>query len=422
MLLLFRNRPAAGRRNGPPFFFWSRVNGPNFFPALAVLFFFVFLPATAISAELTVAPSLAVSGRYTDNIFLAEKNKEEDLYTRFTPALQLRQRNERGELSLDGQFDIYAYFDKSSLNSVDQRYSISGSYGLTPVLSVNAGGRYEKDFQPDREVSTSGLVFSSSKREKHSESFGMNWMVSEKTTIGATVSSGRNKYEDDEYSNYSSQSYSLEISTNLSRYFVETSGLLFLSHSRYDYDLSDVEYTMAALGLGKSLNEKYSVFGWVGPAYSKTEFEYYPWMDTEEWSGTANVSINGEFEKSSLNCSLSYRLEPDSYSSGGVNRTTLSGGYTKRLKADLRMGLSASYFRNESTAKNFLSRDRDETNLQISPRFFCNLTDDLALEANYRLVRLNDKATDQVKTQNSFFLRLTWRHRYRDTELAEIFK
>jgi opacity protein-like surface antigen len=365
-----------------------------------------------LGAERTVTPEISLGARYNDNIHFTANDKEGDSYTVVAPVIQLRQRDERGDINIKGTVESFTYMERSELDSVDPEIAANGVYALSPVFSANASGLYKIDYQSDRAITSSGLVSTNSKREQNQGSLGVDWALSEQTTIGAKASLGRTIYEDPGYSDFTSQTYSLDLSRNLSRYVAETMGLLHLTRSHYDYDYSQSDYTTAALGFGKKLDEKYSLTAWAGPSLIETVYTSGPFSETEEWGTTAHCSLDGKFEKSTINLSFTYDLQPDSFNSTSVKRMALKGSYSRRVVSDLRIGIGASYFRNESTEQDFFStNDTNEDTLNISPSIQYQITDDLGLKVSYNYSRIDENdSSENSRTQNSAFLQLTWNH------------
>jgi len=398
--------------------FWGRNGTSCFQPApifvllLAVSLICFFTAKPVAGAERTVTPQISLGSRYNDNIHFTEKDKESDSYTVVSPAIQLRQQDERGDINIKGTINSFTYMERSELDSIDSEIAANGAYALSPVFSANASGLYKNDYQSDRDITSSGLVSTNSKREQNQGALGLNWALSEKTTMGTKASLGRTIYEDPEYSDFTSQAYSMDFSHNLSRFVAETTGLLHLTRSRYDYDFSQSDYTTAALGFEKKLNEKFNLIAWAGPSLIETV--YGSFLKTEEWGTTAHCSLDGQFEKSTMNLSFTYDLQPDSFNGTSVKRMALKGSYLKRMSSDLRLGIEASYFRNEATEQEIISTtDTSEDTFNVSPRGLYQITNDLELEFCYNFSRIDDNGyAESSRTQNSILVQLNWRHSF----------
>jgi len=186
-----------------------------------------------VASESVVSPSISLGTKYSDNIFFSAQDAESDFYTVITPAVQLLQRNERGELAVKGKIDSFSYADNSSLNSLDSEVSANGSYALSPLFSFNASSLHKVDSQADREIASSGLISTNSKREQNRESLGLEWALSEKTVVGSQASYSTMRYEDKDYSDMRSGSYNLSVRSDLSQYLSETTGFVDLAQRRY---------------------------------------------------------------------------------------------------------------------------------------------------------------------------------------------
>lgn len=370
-------------------------------------------------AEFSIIPSASLGARFSDNIHFTSDQKESDSSIVFSPGLEFRQRVERGEIKVKGKVYSYTYANNSEQDSVGKEISANGHYALSRIASINAAGQYKIDSELDSEITTSGLVYSRSRREDVKQSIGVDWALSEKTSLGTSMAFGQTTYEDDAYSDRTTQSYSINISSNFSRYLSETTGSFGLSHSRYDYDRSKSEYSTAIFGLSKNLSEKYAVFISAGPSYLRTKYKASSLEATGEWGAAVTCSFDAKQANGSWNLTLNHTVEPDSSTNKSVKRSSVSSSYWRKLSADLSIGISASYFNNESSGSDILfSSATYENTYNISPRFTYRISNDLRLEGNYRFSRIDDTQSDNSRTQNSLFFQLIWQHDISENDLS----
>lgn len=363
-----------------------------------------------VASESVVSPSISLGTKYSDNIFFSAQDAESDFYTVLTPAVQLLQRNERGELAVKGKIDSFSYADNSSLNSLDSEVSANGSYALSPLFSFNASSLHKVDSQADREIASSGLISTNSKREQNRESLGLEWALSEKTVVGSQASYSTMRYEDKDYSDMRSGSYNLSVRSDLSQYLSETTGFVDLAQRRYDYEGSQVsDYTTVTIGLEKKLNEQYSILAWVGPSLIETDYDNPYLQAGKEWGVTAHCSVDAEFETSSLRLSLTNEVAPDNFSNTTVERTTVGGGWSKQISADMRVGIWSSYFLNESSGSDAVfNRNSGKKTLNILPRITYKISDNFTVEAEYGYSRVEYTDYDSNIERNSFFINFRW--------------
>lgn len=366
-----------------------------------------------------MVPSVTAEAKYNDNIYYRDENKEEDIIIVISPGIEVRNRVERGTISVKGRAYSYTYADNSTLDSVDTEIAAEGQYAVSRVVFVNGSVKYVQDHQIDRDITSTGQVASSFERENLQASAGASWALSEKTTVGAQLSLGQRTYDDPDTSDVDTQSVTLSYSTNLSKWFNETTGLAYLSHSRYNYESSLVKYTSLTIGSEKRFDEKYSILATFGPSFVQTEYDNFSIFDSEEWGVAARLQLDGRIsEGTRFDIFLSHKVEPDSYGETTVVRTGLKGNYWSRISNDLSFGLSASYFHNESSGDSSFDVYEDEDTFNFSPRLKYKITDDLDLELAYRYSLQKDNERGEDKDQNSIFFRLIWSHRYGDDDLA----
>lgn len=386
----------------------------------AVMVSMVLQASPASGAQFTITPSASLGFRYNDNIHFTDSDETEDFSTVVSPGIQVRQRAERGEIQVNGKVYSFTYVNNDELNSIDSEISAEGQYALTSVVKANASLVYKADNQPDRDITSSGIESTNSKRVQTNESIGLMWASSERTSIGASLFHGNTEYEDEGYSDYSSQGFNLNISTNISRYISETTAICNLSRNLYEYDSTNTTVVSASIGFEKSLSEKYSVLAWLGPSLVQTEFTDSRFKDSDEWGAMAHFSVKGNLKNSSLNVSVTHKVDPGSFSNSTVSKTSLGLDYSRELSSDLTAGMSTSYFHNKSsdTANILLLNAIDENTLNISPHIFYKFTKDLGLEVRYRLSLIEDNNNDNERMQNSIFMQLIWMYELEKSDLA----
>jgi hypothetical protein len=367
----------------------------------------------ARGAECTLTPSMSLGMGYNDNILFSGSNEKSGFYTVSSPALQLTRRDERGELNMAGKLSSFVYAGNGAFDSIDTEISADGKYALTPRLSVNASGQYKTDSQPDSYLTTTGLVSTNTQSEKNQQSLGLDWDVSEVTSLDGQMSFGKTQYENQAYSDYRVQTYGLGLKRKLDRLLSETTGLANLSYSRYDYTLSRSHYATATLGFLRNINEKYSLTAWAGPSLIETDYTFAPFQTTRQWGATTHLALDETLEKSTINLTFTYDLEPDSLSDTSVKRAALSGSYLYRITYELSAGITASYFNNKSAGQgNALVNAVDENTYNIGPRLLYQINNDWGVEADYRFSRIISTITDSSRTQNSIFIQINWNHSF----------
>ena len=94
----------------------------------------------------TLIPSLDVSERFDDNIFLTVHDRKSDFITEFTPRLTLEYHSDRFNLS--GSYSVVAqyYAETTDLNNFgdNQQGVLTLDYRATPEFSVSVAGYYAR--------------------------------------------------------------------------------------------------------------------------------------------------------------------------------------------------------------------------------------------------------------------------------------
>lgn len=375
------------------------------------------------AAEFTVTPSASVGTKYSDNIDFTAKNKKGDFYNIYSPSVQLQKRDERGEFNIKGAVNSFTYMERTEYDSIDHEIWANATHSLNSVLSLNAFCQQKIDNQSDRAIASSGLISTHSEREQNQKSLGLDWLVSEKTTLGSRAIFGDMQYGDHKYTDNTSKTYTFDIKSNLSKYSPETIGLLSFSHSKYDYDLSQNNYyTTITLGFRKDLNEKFSFTTIAGPSLFETKYKSIQLQESQDWGTAVNCSLDVKLEKSDINISFANEIAPDSFNNTSVNRMTLKGTYLTAFSSKTRGGVAASYYRNETAENDKLSNSSDNNNtINITPKFIYQITDDISLEAVYNLSRVDEKSDNsENREQNSVFLQLSWSRAFNKSDIFQL--
>ncbi len=85
------------------------------FLVVAVILLLIFSPSLA-EAKWSLTPRVSVEGQYDDNIFLTERNEQDDFITTVSPGVNLNYQAPTGEIILDYEFRRSFYSDFSELD------------------------------------------------------------------------------------------------------------------------------------------------------------------------------------------------------------------------------------------------------------------------------------------------------------------
>ncbi|MEM2983405.1 MAG: hypothetical protein QXH17_09630 [Candidatus Bathyarchaeia archaeon] len=398
-----------------------------------LLVLFSIVSGEARGEEFKLTPSIGIKEVFNDNVFLTEKNKEEDLITTIFPGIEISNRTERLNINLNARWDIITYASNEELNFLNHNYKAMVTYSLYPALRLSAEGSVTRDFSIDRDIEVTGLVTKALKRYKYNFSGGAQYALTEKTRAEFSYSHERVDYSHDpEYLDTKSNGFNLGLTHDLSEYILNTVGRINFGYFRYEFQENKVDYYYGTLGIGLSLTEKWSLLVDGGASYTISEFEaerlkfvpYFPFLITvrerekEEgtgWVAQATISYRGERtargERTRGDLTFNHRVMPASGTVGVTERTSVSLSLFSRFTYELSGRLSASYYINKAERGKYSQSSINETTFIVSPQLRYEFTDDIALEASHSFYFGRDREAHADVSRNLFIMSLVFKHR-----------
>jgi len=366
-------------------------------------------PVEALADDFTVTPSISLRQEYNDNILFSADGELDDFITTLTPALRLRERTERFDLKIESELDAVGYWEYDKLNAFDTRQNASAAYRLTPLLSLSAAARYEKDSRSDRDLETTGQALRHSKREKQYYSGGFQWTPSETVQTAITGFYGRNDYDYRRYVDSEYGGFSAAAAMDLAGYLPKATGKANFAYVRYDYTTTITKDYLFTVGLDYDISERLTVSGELGPRFTRSD--YYG-RSGENWGVGGKLGADFQVDElTGLSFFISQETADRSGGGGTVDRTTVDFSIRRKIHGELSMALDARYRRNKSQ-DDISIYDTDEDYYSLSPRLTYKLTDDLSVQTVYRYTTLKEDvsgAGTRVTRRNLVFAELTCR-------------
>lgn len=375
----------------------------------------LFFAPAALADQREVTPSIALQQEYNDNVYFSARSRKADLVTTLSPALTLLNNTERLQAGLKLQWDSASYYDNPALDSIDQEYSGSVRYAVSPLMRLSSSADYRSDSRIDRDFSQTGLLQGPVRRERYTFALGGEYALSEEMEAQLNYSFAGEYYESPVYTDQRSHDLSFALERDLSRLLPRTRGRLHLGMTSFDDQYSQVYNYSATMGIQRSWDERFSVFADLGPRYTRSSHGTGSWPDPGErqstgfgLSGQAGVTYKGERDNASL--VFSHNVTAASGRSGTVERTALQGHIGRNLNESSRLSLSAGYAANSSSEDTPQGQATDEMSLWLQPKLSYSLNDDLALEASYNYALVHNRQADSEAQRNLLMLRLVFRY------------
>lgn len=370
------------------------------------------LSAPSVQAdEKKLIPSVEVREEYNDNLFLTQDNRLHDTITTVSPGLEYLRRSERGQIDLTGRVHSIHYADHGELDSTGEELSASGGYSLSELLWLGADTLWNRDAQLGRDLETTGLFNTTSRRTRKNYDLSGRLQLSERDMLQINAGLSQDRYSDPQFSDVNGKTGRLTWSSDFSRYVPNLVGQVLFDYGRYEYTTAKVNTYTLGIGGEKKMSEVWSVNGWLGPSCTETEYLFGTGLLSKDTSLSGNLGLERKWETGSLSLALSQSVAPDSGENGTVSRSSLSSSYTRQLTGDLSLGLDLRYFRNKTVSSN-PSLNIDERSYQIAPKMSYRLTDDIRLESAYQHIYIDYKNDGTSRQQNLVFMKVVFSHRF----------
>lgn len=381
--------------------------------------------APAEGARLELIPSLAVREEFSDNLFFDADDEETDWLTTVTPALQLKQQDERRLLQATARLDALRYVANDDLDAIDQHYLASINYRWTPRLAVSGQAQYTRDSRPDRDLEETGLVLSNERRDQETFGGSAEYAVSERSRLSLGYNFSRLDYQEDESadsdSHYAILGWHTEITERLK-------SITNFNYSHSEFKGARLDNAVLETGFAYAACEQWSLQALAGARYTRSRYEelipVYGFFlgvpilvdvvkqdsSSSDWGWVAQLSASWQGELSSASLSLQRQVRLASGRTGSTETTALIISGSHRLGENLFLNLSGGYYLNQANANEFAGSGIDEKTLRLSPGLRYRWNEDLDITLGYSTTLLEDQEADQDTTRNLAFIRLDYQY------------
>jgi hypothetical protein len=370
----------------------------------------------AMADEFKVIPSLALSEGYNDNILYDTSNPISSWVTTVSPGLMLTNKTEKLDLMLSGLVDIVRYHEESNYNSENQYYKGRLGYTFSPRGSVQAEGGWSRDYQPDRDIYTTGIALNNTQRDRTYAGLTGNWVLTERLSAGVSYFFEQDNYDAPELSDLTGNQFSIGLYHNLG---LATKGRFNVGYASYRFSAQDTNSLWGTVGIEHRYHELWTIVADAGGRFARTkyqvtELQFVPPFflvpvavdkTSEVWSGVGKVSLNYTGEKTTASLSAGYDLSPASGLNGAAQRTSFVFDIRHRLTYEFSAALSTGYFLNYAAAGDYGTGSIDEATTFVIPSLRYEFTKDMYLEMLYNYATTDYRNSDTSAQRNLVYLR-----------------
>lgn len=353
---------------------------------------------------------------YNSNIYFSPKDEKGDYITRTKAGLEWLNRSERAEVFLSGFLTPYFYWKESDLSALDQDYLGRLSWRASERLTVGADAELHFDYEPDRVLTTSGIVFNNDRRIRQRYRPHGSWNSSELDLWRGEYVYAREDWRatlGNNAQDWEHHALGLGYTRELGARRGMSQGLADVGFGQYDYQTSDSRYLFATVGIRQRLSELVMVSGNVGPLLLDSEYKVMEPTGTRSGDDTklgflGRVSLEYAAERTEINLSAYRDINPSGGGSGVLRRTAfiLDSGY--RLTESLRPGLYFACFLNRSENQEYTGGRIDRLTSFVTPNLRWELVRDLMLELGYSFVYGEDRSANEESHRHYIYAELTF--------------
>ena len=383
----------------------------------------IICPVPARPDEFKLTPSLTVSEKYNDNIFLTDSDVQKDWVTVLAPGFELVDRTERFDLNLKARLDDIHYNDPQDLNAVDQFYSGRVRFAVNDKMTLAPSAGFSRDSQPDREIDSTGLILSTGRRDKQNYGLSMDYRLHDKTMASVSYKYDAERYDQADQTDWWSQAVSLDLVSDLDRWLRGT-GRLNIGYAHYHFEGNTIDSYSATVGLKRDFSEKWSLLADVGGRYTDSSFEVLQAtlvppativITSEErsnrgWGTVGQLVMAYKDDFTTGNVTLKKDIMPASGRNGMADRTLVSFDLCRRFTYEFQGFVKGGYYLNKSDSGDYAVQEIDEETMRGDVGVRYEFTRDMFLEFSYGYTKTRDRSNDTDADRNLLLLRFFIQH------------
>jgi hypothetical protein len=369
-------------------------------------------PTGVMADEFNLIPSLALREEYNDNIFFSYSDTIDDFITTVSVGLELTERTDQLDLSLLGIVSPFFYADNSEWDDVDQDYVGIINYQVNPYLGVNANARYNVSNRPDRDVYTTGLVLSNTRRKNQAYGVGLDYTLTENSAMAVFFNYSKSKWDEVNFLNQNQKDYStgLNYTHNLNQWWDETTGRLNVGFDRFEFETSDTNNYFTTIGVQHGFSQTINLLIDVGVRYTDANFLSSQLVEENNKSyggiGQVILRIQGELTQGSV--SVRWGITPASGRGRTVERSEAVLNLGRRLAEKLTIGIAGGFYHNSADKDEFSALKIDEDTYYIQPTIQWEIFERFNLQAGYNFIYIDDHAVSNDRKQNMVYLQASY--------------
>jgi len=395
--------------------------------SFCLLVFTILFAPSAPAAEVSLQPSVGITGEYNDNIDFSRVYEEDDFLTRIRPALDVDYKTDLLSLRGSGAVTVIRYLDETRRNTEYYDFGFDGAYNVTERLTAEARFSYRKDETLESELEETGIVTFPEDRKRFNGGGGVVYSLTERDDIGLSFDHTQTDYDSVNDVDYDTDSLFLtynHVLANMKDVVTVKTG-----YAAYDSDASQVDNYSLYLGWAHPFTETLQLSCFLGARYTSTDYfsvkqglvfdssllPGYPYRTVFQrveasdsgWGGLADISLKKTGEDYSGTIGYNQDL---TYSSQGdpINRYKFYFDGKKNITSRLSLGFTAGAYLSKSEGE-FSQEDSRHLDLGTSLNYKLTETYSLSVAYNYSYHKDKTVSENQGYDRNRVWLHLLCR-------------
>lgn len=182
-------------RNGGKKGYYMKSSG--FSIGLLLLCVFLAMPSDSDGRDLTLNSTLAVSGRYDDNVLFSRIDVIDDYMSIINPMLSLDYLSEQTKLQLGADVSFINYLDQTDLNTIIQKYFFESITDISERVNLETKLDYIKDTLLDSELEETGRLYNREDRSQYIADGKLRFKLTQLSSVDTKYKFSRTDYEED---------------------------------------------------------------------------------------------------------------------------------------------------------------------------------------------------------------------------------
>jgi hypothetical protein len=313
-----------------------------------------------------------------------------------------------GRMALEG----LAYIRNSSIDTINQNYSILGRRQIAPRLALTFNGGYILDSTLNEELITSGFVMNRTRRQAFNAAPGLAFNLTERASLQVGYGFNAADYQDPRYNDYYTHRINLGLNYLLKNAKTTLTGTVAANYTNYPSIGNSYRSLSTYLGLNHNFNEDWRLafsgglnYNWYTSQTAVVAFGNFvsfvglrqAKLETFTVSPYLNIAATRHWTKTDLNFGYSVNQSPSA--SGTVNQFhSGNAGVTYRFSERLRGGVGGSLYYSTSSSP---GSNYNTLVLNMAPNLSYQLTEKCSLNTSYTYGWRNNLSGDQIGGQTT---------------------